>query len=89
MNERRLSGKLEGKFDDDDDSGHTLSADEVTRCRRTAARLNFLAQDRMDIAFATKEATRRMPSPTKDDWNNLVRIGRYLVRYPRVVNWWL
>ena len=24
----------------------------------------------------------------QNDWNNLVRTGRYLVRYPRVVNWY-
>ena len=42
----------------------------------------------MDIAFATKEATRRMTSPTRDDWNKLVRQGRYLFQYPRVVNWY-
>ena len=86
MNERRLSGNLGGKIDDDDD-GDALSADEVTRYRRIAARLNFLAQDRINIVFATKEATRRMTSSTKDDWNKLVRIGRHFVRYPRVVNW--
>ena len=79
LNERRLSGKLESKSDDDDNSD-TLSADEVTRYRRIAARAKFFAQDRMDIAFATKEATRRMTSPTKEDWNKLVRIGRYFVR---------
>ena len=86
MNERKLSGKLGGKIDDDD-NGDTLSADEVTRYRRIAARANFSAQDRMDIAFATKEATKRLTSPTEDDWNKLVRIGRYLVRYPRLVHW--
>ena len=82
-----MSGKLGGKIDDDD-NGDTLSADEVTRCRRTAARATFLAQGRLDIACATKEATRRMMSPTKDDWNKLVRPGKYLLRYPRVVNWY-
>ena len=60
----------------------------MTRYSRIAARANFLAQDRMDIALAKQEATRRMTSPTKDDWNKLVRIGRYLVRYPRVENWY-
>ena len=54
----------------------TLNADKVTRYR-IAARANFLAQDKMDIVFSTKEATRRM-----------TRIGRYLVRYPTVVNWY-
>ena len=43
LNERRLSGKLGDKIDDD--VGDTLSADKVTRCRRIAARANFVAQD--------------------------------------------
>ena len=42
----------------------------------------------MDIAFATKEATRQMTAPATDDWNKLIRLGRYLARYPRVVNWY-
>ena len=50
---------------DDDDKDGALSAFETTRYRRIAARANFLAQDRMDIASATKEATRRMTAPTK------------------------
>ena len=82
-----MSGKMGGKIDDD--NGDALSADEVMRHRRFAARANFWAHDRMDIAFATEEAAGRMTSPTRDDWNKLVRIGRHLVRYPRVVNWYL
>ena len=49
LNDRRLSGKVGCKLDDDD--GDTLSSDEVTRYSRIAARANFLAQDRTDIAF--------------------------------------
>ena len=52
-------------------------ADEVTEYKWIAAQANFLAQDRMDIACATKEATRRMTVPTTDDWNKLVRLGRH------------
>ena len=81
LNGCRWSGKLGGKSDDDD-NGDTLSADEATTYWRIAARANFVAQDRMDIAYATKEATRRMTASTKDDWNKLVRLGS------RVVNWY-
>ena len=83
LNERRLSGKLGSKADDDD-RNNALSADEVTRYRRIAARANFLAQDRMDIAYATKESTRRMTAATKDDWNKVVRIGRHLPDIPEL-----
>ena len=55
LNERKLSGKLGCSLDNDD--GDTLSSHEVTRYKRIAARANFLAQDRVDITFATKEAT--------------------------------
>ena len=87
LNGRKLSGKL-GSKTDDDDRNDALSVDEVTRCRRIAARANFLAQDSMDIAYGTKEATRRMTAPTTDDCNKLVRLGRYLARYPRDVKWY-
>ena len=29
-----------------------------------------------------------MTAPTTDDWNKLVRLGRYFARHPRVVNWY-
>ena len=29
-----------------------------------------------------------MTAPTTDDWNKVLRLGRYLARYPRVVNWY-
>ena len=83
LQKRRLSAKLGSKMNDDEND-EALSAEEMTRFRRIAARANFLAQDKMDIAYATKEATRRMTAPTTEDWNKLVRLGRYLARYPRV-----
>ena len=86
LNERRLSGKLGCKLDNDD--GDTLSSHEVTRYRRIAARANFLAQDRVDITFDTKEGTRGMTAPIEGGWNKLIRLGRYFARYPRVVNWY-
>ena len=86
LDERRLSGQLGCKLDNDNND--TLSSDEVTRFRRIAARANFQAQDRVDIAFSTEERTRRVTAPTKDDWNKLFRLGRYLARCPRVVNWY-
>ena len=54
-NRRRLSAKL-GSKTDDVDKEDALSEDEVTRYKRVAARANFLAQDRMDVAYAAKEA---------------------------------
>ena len=49
------------------------------------ARANYLAQDRLDIAFATKELSRGMSSPKLSDWNQLKKLGRYLIQHPRAV----
>ena len=58
---------------------------EATRYRGIAARLNFLAQDRVDLQYACKEASRRMAKPQRSDWAILKRIGRYLVGCPRYI----
>ena len=73
LNERRSCGELGCKLNGED--GDASSPDEVTRYRRIAASANFLAQDRMDIAFASKAATRRMTAPTKDDWKTQVVVA--------------
>ena len=53
--------------------------------RGLAARLNYLATDRADIAFAVKEVARSMSAPTKGSWEQLKRLGRYLIGRPRAV----
>ena len=58
LNRCRLSETLRIKKDDDE-KDDALSAVETTGHRRIAAPPNFLAQDRMDIAYAVEEATRR------------------------------
>ena len=65
--------------------GQRLGPEETTRYRALCARLNFLALDRIDIQYASKEASRRMSSPQAGDWLLLKRIGRYLVKAPRLV----
>jgi hypothetical protein len=61
-----------------------LEGEQGTMYRAIVARLNYLAQDRSDIAFAVKEACRGMSAPNSGHWNMLKRIGRYLVGRPRV-----
>ena len=56
-----------------------LSGEEATRYRGIVARANYLAADRPDLMYATKEVCRGMAKPTKQDWHNLKRSGRYLV----------
>ena len=59
---------------------------EQTRYRGTAARVNFLAVDRPDLQYASKETARQMANPTNGDWEMLKRIARYLVSHKRFVH---
>ena len=62
-----------------------LSAKEARWFRGVAARCNYLAQDRVDLQYATKEASRRMAKPRQADFALLKRLGRYLLGAPRLV----
>ena len=53
--------------------------------RSLVARLNYLAADRPDISFAVKELARTMSAPTEGSWEQLKRMGRYLLLKPRMV----
>jgi len=70
----------EGKVEEEE-----LSEEETRKYRGGAARANYLAQDRADIAYAAKECCRRMSKPRKCDMEALRRIGKYLLGKPRVV----
>ena len=67
------------------DEGELLSGTEATKFRAIVARLNYLAADRPDIQFATKEVSNRMANPRQPDWQLLKRIGRYLAGSARAV----
>ena len=67
------------------DTERKLDPNQASTYRALAARANYLAQDRPDIHFATKELCREMSEPTLRGWNRLKRLGRYLVAYPRYV----
>ena len=51
--------------------------------RRTVARLNYLAQDRADLAFTTKAVACTMSAPSTKDVLKLKRILRYVRGHPR------
>jgi hypothetical protein len=53
--------------------------------RSGAARANYLAMDRPDLSFATKELCRRMSAPVAADAAALRRVARYLADEPRLV----
>ena len=62
-----------------------LGPREASEYRAAAARLNYLALDRPDILFASKECSRRMSAPRNGDWTAIKRVVRYLLGKPRMV----
>ena len=62
-----------------------LMGREATDYRALAARANYLALDRPDIAFAAKECCRGMAKPTRGDMRSVRRLARYLIGVPRMV----
>ena len=48
-----------------------LDASQATKYRRIAARLNYLAMDRVDLMYCTKEICRHMATPTIGAWRKL------------------
>ena len=61
--------------------------EDAYRFRSIAARLNFLAADRIDLQFASKEICRRMSSPCMSDWAKVRKLERYLRKHARQVLW--
>ena len=61
-----------------------LDATEVRSFRSGAARANYLAMDRSDFSFATKELCRRMSAPKRSDMQALLRVIRFLIAEPRL-----
>ena len=53
--------------------------------RALSARANFLAQDRPDIAFATKDICREFAVPNRNSYLRLKRLVRYLAGLKRLV----
>ena len=51
----------------DGTGGELLDVAGAKAYRRGAARLNYLSQDRPDLAFSTKEIAQGMAKPTMDD----------------------
>jgi len=62
-----------------------IPENEFTRFRAIAARGNYMSADRPECQFAAKEICRFMAEPTKLSVEALKRLGRYLVKYPRLV----
>ena len=69
----------------EEEDGKELEGMERKEFRTWPARANYLAMDRPDIQFSTKEVCRGTARPTKGDWRKLKRLGRYLVEQMRTV----
>ena len=73
-----------GAHVEDEDNPH-LDSSQATKFRQLIARCNFLCQDRPDIQYACKETARGMANPRREDWNKLIKLGKYLKGKPRYV----
>lgn len=58
---------------------------EAKRFQALAARANYLALDRADLQYPTKEVCRGMARPKIGDMRKLRRLTRYLISAPRLV----
>ena len=69
-----------------EDDDLLLPKSEATLYRAVAARLNYLAPDRPDIAFSVKEAARAMSAPRQSHLLKIKKLGKYLKGRPRLVS---
>ena len=61
-----------------------MGAEEARSYRRGAARVNYMAQDRPDLAYVANLLSRSMSRPKCGDEQVLKRVGRYLITRPRL-----
>ena len=67
-----------------EDSETKCGNEEASQYRALVARCNYLGPDFPDIAYRAKESARGMAEPTRANWAQLKRLGRYLKGKPRV-----
>ena len=83
--QKRKGAKAVKQMERLESTSFALSPGEATLYRALSARANYLAQDRPDIAFSTKELCREFAIPNKDSYQKLKRVCRYLIGLPRLV----
>ncbi len=66
-------------------SDKPLPREKTTPYRAVTARANYLAADRPDMQFASKEICRWMSSPTERSLVAVKRLGRFLEGHPRLI----
>ena len=65
--------------------GKPLPESKVSHFRGLAAKANYLAADRPDLQYASKEVCRWMQNPMESSVTGLKRIARYLIGRPRML----
>ena len=80
----RSGAKMTKRLERISDSG-PLCPEQATGYRALSARGNYLAQDRIDISYSSKELCKEFSVPTDRSHMKLKRLGRYLVGNPRLV----
>ena len=66
------------------DDSRKMGAEEARSYRRGAARVNYMAQDRPDLAHVANLLSRSMSRPKCGDKQALKRVGRHLITRPRL-----
>ena len=64
---------------DDPEGSEALEGAAKKTFMTQAARANYLCLDRPDIGYATKEAMRKLSTPTTTDETALKKIGKYFI----------
>ena len=83
--QKRVGAKKAKKLELDADSEFVLSPQDATTYIALSARCNYLAQDRTDISFSSKELCRQLAIPNVNSFKALKRLVRYLAGLQRLV----
>ena len=82
---KRVGAKKAKRLELDDRFEYTLRAQDATIYRALAARCNYLAQDRPDLAFGVKKLCRESSVPNLNSFKKVKRLVRYLCGLPGIV----
>ena len=80
----RQGAKQAKKMEKLQSAGRFSDPTEATMFRAISARANYLAQDRPDISVAAMELCGEFSRPTKQSYERLQRLRRYLVGHHRM-----
>ena len=82
---KRTGAKAVKAFEGEVGSEDKLGPSDATTYRAISARSNYLAQDRPDGSYASKELCREFGQPNGQSLVKLKRLGRYYAGKPRLV----